>query len=53
MISVLQDGKVDFALGDEAYDSEKVRQPTEQAGIFLCRLSNLEIVINEKMGMVG
>jgi len=30
----LQNGKVEFALGDASYDSEKVRQTAEQTGIF-------------------
>ncbi|MED3663033.1 transposase, partial [Ureibacillus terrenus] len=43
---------IEFALGDAAYDSEKVRQIAEQTGVFFVSPLTLEIVINEKTPMV-
>lgn len=34
MLSSLQGWNIEFALGDAAYDSEKIRKTAEQVGIF-------------------
>jgi hypothetical protein len=49
----LKEWEIEFALGDAAYDSEKVRQIAEQTGIFFVSQLILEIAMNEKMPMVG